>query len=115
MTRRIYDEFYNPRTLVAVAAVGEASEAFLVRSILESLNAAVLLHLIGTPEDFLRVIGQGQAAPGVMTITTMLVAVTDGTEVSIVCENVPEGISAQDHQVGMTSTLANLAAFVERP
>jgi uncharacterized protein YndB with AHSA1/START domain len=57
------------------------------------------------------------AFAGTMTITTTLVAVAvmDGTEVSIVCENVPEGISAEDHQVGMGSTLANLAAFVERP
>jgi uncharacterized protein YndB with AHSA1/START domain len=55
------------------------------------------------------------AFAGTMTITTTLVAITDGTEVSIVCENVPEGISAEDHQVGMGSTLANLAAFVERP
>jgi uncharacterized protein YndB with AHSA1/START domain len=55
------------------------------------------------------------AFTGTMTITTTLVAITDGTEVSIVCENVPEGISAEDHQVGMGSTLANLAAFVERP
>jgi uncharacterized protein YndB with AHSA1/START domain len=55
------------------------------------------------------------AFAGTMAITTTLVAVMDGTEVSIVCENVPEGISAEDHQVGMGSTLANLAAFVERP
>ena len=53
------------------------------------------------------------AFAGAMTITTALVAVKDGTEVGIVCENVPEGISAADHQVGMASTLANLAAFVE--
>ena len=53
------------------------------------------------------------AFAGAMTITTTLVAVTGGTEVSVVCENVPEGISAEDHQVGMASTLANLAALVE--
>jgi len=53
------------------------------------------------------------AFAGAMTITTTLTPVTGGTDVAIVCENVPEGISAQDHQVGMTSTLANLAAFVE--
>ena len=53
------------------------------------------------------------AFAGHMTITTTLVAVTDGTQVSIVCENVPDGISAADHQVGMASTLANLVGFVE--
>ena len=53
------------------------------------------------------------AFAGVMTITTALVAVTDGTRVDIVCDNVPEGISAADHQEGMASTLANLAAYNE--
>ena len=53
------------------------------------------------------------AFAGAMTITTTLIAVMGGTEVSVVCSNVPEGISAEDHQVGMASTLANLAAFVE--
>ncbi len=48
-----------------------------------------------------------------MTITTTLTPVAGGTEVGIACENVPEGITAADHQVGMASTLANLAAFVE--
>jgi uncharacterized protein YndB with AHSA1/START domain len=50
-----------------------------------------------------------------MTVTTTLTPTADGTRVDIVCENVPDGISAADHQVGMASTLANLAAFVERP
>ncbi|MBC7833203.1 MAG: SRPBCC domain-containing protein, partial [Hyphomicrobium sp.] len=53
------------------------------------------------------------AFAGAMTITTTLVAVTDGTRVDIVCGNVPEGISAADHQAGMASTLANLAAYTE--
>ena len=46
------------------------------------------------------------AFAGAMTIATTLVAVMDGTEVSIVCENVPEGIGAADHQAGMASTLS---------
>jgi uncharacterized protein YndB with AHSA1/START domain len=50
---------------------------------------------------------------GVMTITTVLTPVADGTEVAIAAENVPSGISAEDHQLGMDSSLANLAAFVE--
>jgi hypothetical protein len=39
--------------------------------------------------------------------------VPEGTEVSFVCENVPSGIRPSDHQVGMASTLAQLAAFTE--
>jgi uncharacterized protein YndB with AHSA1/START domain len=48
-----------------------------------------------------------------MTITTTLKAVSSGTEVSIVCENVPGEIHPADHQAGMTSTLKNLAEFTE--
>lgn len=48
-----------------------------------------------------------------MTITTTLTPVADGTEVRIVCEKVPSGISENDYAVGMASTLANLAAYVE--
>ncbi len=50
---------------------------------------------------------------GAMTITTTLMPVMDGTEVSVAAEDVPPGISPEDHQAGMDSSLANLAAFVE--
>jgi uncharacterized protein YndB with AHSA1/START domain len=53
------------------------------------------------------------AFAGTMTMTWSLVPVPDGTEVVITCEHVPEGISASDHALGLQSTLANLAAFVE--
>ncbi len=36
-----------------------------------------------------------------------------GTELTITCENVPFGISKADHDVGLRSTLANLATFME--
>jgi uncharacterized protein YndB with AHSA1/START domain len=48
-----------------------------------------------------------------MKITTTLVAVEKGTEVRFTCENVPETIKPEDHQMGMNSTLQNLAAFTE--
>ncbi|MEW5716893.1 SRPBCC domain-containing protein [Pseudomonas sp. SB113] len=38
--------------------------------------------------------------------------VDGGTEVSLICENVPAGIRAEDHAEGLSSTLDNLAAFV---
>lgn len=53
------------------------------------------------------------AFAGAMTVTTTLTPVPRGTEVGIVCENVPAGIRAEDQQVGMASTLANLAVFPE--
>jgi uncharacterized protein YndB with AHSA1/START domain len=53
------------------------------------------------------------AFTGKMTVTTSLVLIAGGTEVTITCTNVPRGISAEDHATGMASTLSNLAAFVE--
>jgi hypothetical protein len=62
MTMMADQFFHHSKTPVSVIAVGDTGEALLVRSILESLGAVVTLHLIGTPEDFLSVIGQGSAA-----------------------------------------------------
>jgi len=53
------------------------------------------------------------AVAGTMTMTWTFRAVPGGTEVAVVAENVPPGISAEDHRVGLNSSLANLAAFVE--
>jgi len=53
------------------------------------------------------------AFAGAMTITTALAEVPGGTEVTIRCENVPDGIRPEDHQEGLASSLANLAAFTE--
>jgi uncharacterized protein YndB with AHSA1/START domain len=53
------------------------------------------------------------AFAGEMTITTTLTPIPGGTEVQIVCENVPSGISAADHEAGLTSTLQNLATYTE--
>jgi uncharacterized protein YndB with AHSA1/START domain len=53
------------------------------------------------------------AFAGEMRIVTALEAVAGGTEVTIRCEDVPSGISAEDHEAGLSSTLANLAAFME--
>lgn len=53
------------------------------------------------------------AFAGAMIMTWTLRAVPEGTEVTIVCENVPEGIRQDDHEEGMRSTLANLATFLE--
>jgi uncharacterized protein YndB with AHSA1/START domain len=54
------------------------------------------------------------AFAGEMKMTWSLRPLAGGTEVSIVCENVPEGISAEDHAAGLSSTLDNLAEFVRQ-
>jgi uncharacterized protein YndB with AHSA1/START domain len=51
---------------------------------------------------------------GTMTMTWTLTANAGGTEVTVTAADVPEGIDAKDHEVGMSSTLQNLADFVPR-
>jgi uncharacterized protein YndB with AHSA1/START domain len=51
---------------------------------------------------------------GTMTMTWDLTAVEAGTLVEIRADDVPDGISAEDHAAGLASSLANLAAYLER-
>lgn len=53
------------------------------------------------------------AFAGTMNMSWLLDAEPFGTRVTIRAENVPDGISAKDHEEGMTSSLENLARFVE--
>ena len=50
---------------------------------------------------------------GTMTMTWSVAGESGGSRVEIVAENVPDGISATDHAVGLASSLDNLASFVE--
>jgi uncharacterized protein YndB with AHSA1/START domain len=50
---------------------------------------------------------------GTMTMTWSVTDEIDGTRVEIVADDVPEGISAEDHAAGLASSLDNLARFVE--
>lgn len=54
------------------------------------------------------------AFAGTMTMTWSVAATDHGTRVEIRAEDVPPGISAEDHASGLASSLANLAAFAER-
>lgn len=58
-------------------------------------------------------VSENPSFAGVMTMTWSLASVPGGTEVTILCENVPAGIRQEEHDVGLRSTLANLAAFIE--
>ena len=51
---------------------------------------------------------------GTMTMTWEVTATEAGTRVDIRADDVPAGISADDHAAGLASLLANLAAHVER-
>jgi uncharacterized protein YndB with AHSA1/START domain len=54
------------------------------------------------------------AYAGTMTMTWEVTAVDGGTRVDIRADDVPPGISAEDHAAGLASSLANLAAYLER-
>ena len=54
------------------------------------------------------------AYAGTMTMTWEVTAVEAGTRVDIRADDVPPGISAEDHAAGLASSLANLAAYLER-
>jgi uncharacterized protein YndB with AHSA1/START domain len=49
---------------------------------------------------------------GTMKMTWEATAVEGGTRVDFVAENVPDGISAEDHAAGLAASLVNLAQFL---
>jgi uncharacterized protein YndB with AHSA1/START domain len=53
------------------------------------------------------------AQAGTMTMTWEVTPVEHGTRVEFRAEDVPAGISADDHAAGLTSSLANLAEHLE--
>ena len=53
------------------------------------------------------------AFSGTMRMTWRFDATPQGTRVSITADNVPPGISAADHQTGLTASLDHLAAFTQ--
>jgi len=53
------------------------------------------------------------AFAGKMRITTVLAPVNAGTKVMVSADNVPPGISAEDHRAGMEASLKNLAMLLE--
>jgi hypothetical protein len=48
-----------------------------------------------------------------MTMTWAVRAVEGRTRVEIVADDVPDGVSADDHAAGLSSSLDNLARYVE--
>lgn len=52
---------------------------------------------------------------GTMIMTWTVTAADGGTLVEFRADDVPAGISAEDHAAGLASSLANLAAYLERP
>lgn len=59
-------------------------------------------------------ISDDPAHAGTMIITWEVTAVDAGTRVEVRADDVPAGISAEDHAAGLTSSLANLASYLEQ-
>lgn len=69
MTQPIDTQFFVPRLSVSIAALNNSDlEANAIRALLEALGCVVTIHWIGTPEDFLKVLSQGQTAPPYLLI-----------------------------------------------
>jgi uncharacterized protein YndB with AHSA1/START domain len=94
----------------AAAALGKTSAA-------EDVVGGRFAELVPNERivELVRFESDDPAFAGEMRITTTLRPVSGGTEVTIRCDDVPSGISAKDHEVGLASTLANLATFTEAP
>src|SRR5215470_14163887 len=54
------------------------------------------------------------AYAGTMIMTWEITAADAGTRVTIMAEDVPDGIAAEDHAAGLDSSLTNLAAYLTR-
>jgi uncharacterized protein YndB with AHSA1/START domain len=50
---------------------------------------------------------------GEMRITARFADADGGTEVTMLCEGIPEGVSPEDNEMGSRSSLQNLAALLE--
>jgi uncharacterized protein YndB with AHSA1/START domain len=59
-------------------------------------------------------VSDDHAHAGTMTMTWEVAAVDAGTRVDIRADDVPAGISAEDHAAGLASSLANLANYLEQ-
>jgi uncharacterized protein YndB with AHSA1/START domain len=59
-------------------------------------------------------ISDDPAYAGTMTMTWGVSAVDGGTRVDITADDVPDGISPEDHAEGLSSSLANLADYLGR-
>lgn len=98
--------------LVYRDASGDSGKSGAGRDIVESRFAEIvpgerLVQLADFESD-------DPAFAGTMRLTWEIAAKGDGTRVAIRAEDVPSGISAEDHQAGLASSLANLAAFLAR-
>jgi hypothetical protein len=70
MKHAIDEQFYTPRLPIDIVALPNSDyEAHAMRAVLEAFGCVVTIHWIGTPTDFLTVLGQGETAPRYLLIS----------------------------------------------
>lgn len=84
---------------------GENSDDVFVRFV-DLVPGALIAQAVDFTSD-------DPAFAGTMVMSWILRPVPEGTEITIRAENVPSGISAEDHAEGLASSLQNLARFLE--
>jgi len=112
-------EHFDPRpggsyvlTLTYVDPSGSPGKASGVSDIVKARYLEIVPNLrvvqaVDFPSD-------DPAFAGTMTMTWEIAPVDRGTRVVITADDVPNGISAEDHATGLSSSLASLARHVER-
>jgi len=85
---------------------GGASDVIVGQFVELTPNVRVVQSVVFDSDD--------PAFAGTMTMTWELRPADGGTEVVFRADNVPEGISADDHATGMNASLENLARFVQK-
>jgi len=69
MSHLIDEQFDAPRLPINIVALPDGDyEAHAIRAVLEAFGCVVTIHWIGTPMDFLKVLGQGETAPRYLLI-----------------------------------------------
>ena len=58
-------------------------------------------------------VSDNPALDGTMTMMWEVTAVEGGTRIDITAEDVPDGVSPEDHAAGLNSSLMNLAAYLK--
>ena len=78
--------FFAPRAPVEILSMGSDAEATMLRAVLESLNAVVLMHHPGTPGDILTVLDRPRSEP------SLLILSGHGDDDGFIIQEVAEGI-----------------------
>jgi uncharacterized protein YndB with AHSA1/START domain len=97
--------------LTYIDAAGDRGKATAESDVVEARFVALVPGArVVQDVDF---VSDDPAFAGTMTMKWEITPVEGGARVDITTDNVPDGISAEDHATGLASSLANLAEHLE--